>query len=73
MIKRIKENKSRADLDQSRYDNDAALHCFAKDLPGEWHGSDAEALLENDVLNGRHIGLKPKELPVLRALEMIAS
>ena len=37
-------------------------YTLTRDLPGNWHGSDAEAFLKQDVKEGRHLTSRPKEL-----------
>lgn len=56
------ENLKRAKEDRARYDNDVANYMLAKDLPWEWHGSDAERLLKQDVAEGRDLRYHPEML-----------
>jgi len=58
--KRIKKDQGRAERDRLGYLRDMQQHTLAKDTDGEWHGSEAEALLRVDVENGQHKKKKPK-------------
>lgn len=58
----IEANKARARKDQERYNHDIAIYTLAKDLPWEWHGSEAESLLKKDVKKGRHLRYHPSVL-----------
>ena len=58
--KRIKKDQGRAERDRLGYLRDMQQHTLAKDTDGEWHGSEAEALLQVDVHNGKHKNKKPK-------------
>lgn len=60
--KRIKKDQARADSDLVGYFNDMKIHTLAKDIEQEWHGSEAERLLRDDVEKNRHQGKKPREL-----------
>ena len=62
LIKRIKKDKARADVDNAGCQHDMSLYTFAQFIPKEWHGSTAEALLKQDVKGGLHKHFKPKEL-----------
>ena len=46
--------------------HDMNLYQLAKDIEGEWHGSEAEQLLRDDVEEGRHKEKKPRELYLTR-------
>jgi hypothetical protein len=62
LIKRIKKDQARADIEHAGYVHDMKIYKLAKDIDGEWHGSKAERLLKEDVENGRHKTCKPREL-----------
>lgn len=59
---RVDGDKDRAKKDRERYDNDTGSYLLAKDLPWEWHGSEAERLLKVDVAKGRHDRYHPEIL-----------
>lgn len=63
---RIKKDQKRADDDWAGYQLDMVSHKLAKDIEGEWHGSEAESLLREDVKNDFHEGKTPKELYATR-------
>ena len=56
---RITGDMDRAKADKERYDHDMEFYVLAKDLPWEWHGSEAERLLKEDVAMGRDLRYPP--------------
>lgn len=56
---RIDNNIERARKNKERYDHDMKLYTLAKDDPEEWHGSEAEALLKDDISKERHLRYSP--------------
>lgn len=64
--KRIKKDKLRADDDMNGYERDIKIHTLAKDTEGEWHGSEAEKLLREDIENGKHEEKKPMKFRLSR-------
>ena len=64
--KRIETDKDRAVKDDERYEHDTAIYLLAKDLPWEWHGSDAERLLKVNVAKKRHLKYSPSLLYLKR-------
>lgn len=63
---RIKKDQGRAVAELAGYRKDMTSHTLAKDMEEEWHGSEAERLLRNDVDNGTHEKMKPKQLQKTR-------
>ena len=61
---RVNENIERAKEDRARYDNDVgeAGYMLAKDCPWEWHGSEAQQRLKEDVAAGRDMRYSPELL-----------
>jgi hypothetical protein len=59
LIKRIKKDQARKDIEHTGYLHDIKKYKLAKDIDGEWHGSKAERLLKAAVKNGRHKTCKP--------------
>mmetsp|Transcript_27300 Transcript_27300/g.66238 ORF Transcript_27300/g.66238 Transcript_27300/m.66238 type:complete len:202 (-) Transcript_27300:189-794(-) len=64
--KRIDEEEVILKRDRESWEHDTALYTLAKDLPWEWHGSDAERLLKRDVAKGRHERYRPAVLYLKR-------
>ena len=62
MMKRINKDKERAERDIMAYNKDTRIYTIAKDDPMQWHGSDAEFFLKQDVKNGLHEEMKPMQL-----------
>lgn len=56
---RIKGHKERAKKDDERYEHDMEIYMLAKDYPWEWHGSEAERLLKEDVAVGHDLRYPP--------------
>jgi hypothetical protein len=42
------------------------IYKLAKDIDGEWHGTEAERLLKEDVKNSLHKTMKPRKLHLTR-------
>mmetsp|Transcript_27301 Transcript_27301/g.66240 ORF Transcript_27301/g.66240 Transcript_27301/m.66240 type:complete len:250 (-) Transcript_27301:48-797(-) len=64
--KRIDEEKEWVKKGTERYLHDTAIYPLAKDLPWEWHGSEAERLLKKDVAKGRHLRYNPQVMYLKR-------
>lgn len=63
---RVTGHIERAKRDDERYEHDMETYMLAKDLPWEWHGSDAEHLLKEDVALGRDLRYAPSLLYLKR-------
>ena len=62
MRERVKKHRAQAEADLSGYVNGMKIHTLAKDTEGEWHGSEAERFLKEDVAADFHKKKKPKDL-----------
>ena len=62
MKKTIKAHKERANNDEAGYLHDVMIYTLAKEIPGYWHGSEAERLLQKDIKKERHTKMKPEML-----------
>ena len=64
--KSIRQHKSRAFKDASAYNHDKQLKTLARYDPNCWEGSEAKALLAEDIEDEMHKKLTPKQLWLLR-------
>ena len=53
-LKKMANDEERAQRDMEAFIYDTSIYKLAKDDPKQWHGSNAEVLLKQDVKNGLH-------------------
>ena len=67
----VENFKKWADYDSKALDADLQLYPNETDIRGEprWAGSEAQAMLKEDVANKVHVGMKPKDLRLMPGKE----
>jgi hypothetical protein len=63
LLRLVDKKQAFADSDEAAFNHDLAFRTFAKG----WSGSEAQKYLQEDISEGKHLTMKPKELHQTRA------